>query len=73
MSYVSAVPAYGRDYKSQKEVKAAWEEGKDFRIQAMMMPEYDGQYVNKDNCPPGLTLNIRYKRLTQVCVIKPKK
>lgn len=64
--YLSAVPAYGRDYKSKAEVKAAWEAGKDFEIQSFNQ----GGYVNKDDAPRGATINIRYKRLTQVCPIK---
>lgn len=68
MKYLSAVPAYGRDYKSAKDVKADWESGKDFLVQDM----FKSGYVNKDDLPPGTTLNIRYKRLTQVCVIKGK-
>jgi hypothetical protein len=68
--YVTVVPAYGRDYKSQKEVKAAWAEGKDFRITDMSHPN-NGAYINKDDAgAKGLTLNIRYKALTLVCVIK---
>jgi hypothetical protein len=66
MRYVSAVPAYGRDYKSGKEVQAAWDAGQDFLIQDM---QYSG-YVNKDDKPADLVLNIRYKRQTMVKVIK---
>ncbi len=70
--YVTVVPAYGRDYKSQKEVKAAWAEGKDFRIEDMSHPD-NGRCINKDDPGvKGLTLNIRYKKLTQICVIKVK-
>ena len=68
MRYLSAIPAYGRDYKSQAAVKADWAAGKDFLIQDM----FTGGYVNKDDLPPGTTLNIRYKKLTQICVIKSK-
>lgn len=28
--FITLIPAYGRDYKSSKEVKADWEAGKDF-------------------------------------------
>lgn len=66
MTYLSAVPSYGRDYKSAKEVRAAWEEGKDFDIVDFSR----SGYVNKDDLPPGVVLNVRYKNLTQVCVIK---
>lgn len=62
--YLSAVPAYGRDYKSKKEVMADWEAGKDFIVQP------SGRYVSKSDLPRGTTLNIRYKRLTMVCVVK---
>lgn len=64
--FLSAVPAYGRDYKSKKEVLADWNAGKDFMIQDM----FKSGYVNKNDAPKGATINIRYKRLTQVCPIK---
>lgn len=64
--FLSAVPAYGRDYKSKKEVLADWNAGKDFLIQDM----FKSGYVNKNDAPKGATINIRYKRLTQVCPIK---
>jgi hypothetical protein len=68
--FMTLVPAYGRDYKSAKEVKAAWAEGKDFEI-ADYGPDM-GRKVNKDDAPPGATLNIRYKRLMNICVVKVK-
>ena len=66
MQFLTAIPAYGRDYKSKKEVISDWEAGKDFQVQSF------GQsgYVNINDCPKNVTLNIRYKKLTQVCVIK---
>ena len=64
--YVSAVPAYGRDYKSKKAVLADWEAGKDFLIQD---PFLSG-YVNKQDKPADMVLNIRYKNLTQIAVIR---
>ena len=63
-------PAYGRDYKSQKEVKAAWAEGKDFVITDIMHPN-SGAYVNKNDAPKG-KICIRYKQLRNVCVIDNK-
>jgi len=62
--YLSIVPAYGRDYRSAKAVRADWEAGKDF------MDACSGRYLNKDDAPKGATLNVRYARLTKVCVIK---
>jgi hypothetical protein len=64
--YVSAIPAYGRDYKTKKEVLKAWNEGQDFLIQDMFL----SGYVNKEDKPKDMVLNIRYKNQTQVCVIK---
>jgi hypothetical protein len=69
MQYIEVVPAYGRDYKTAKEVKAAWAEGKDFQIASIDHPN-SGGYVNKDDAVKGITFNVRYKRLTQVVVIK---
>lgn len=66
--YLTLVPAYGRDYKSAKAVKADWAEGKDFIIQDMSSP-HDGRYINNADAK-GLTVGIRYKRLTEVCFIK---
>lgn len=67
--YMTLVPAYGRDYKSAKEVKADWEAGKDFVIMDVTNP-YCGKYVNKQDAPKGVTLNIRYKNMANICVIK---
>lgn len=69
--FLTVVPAYGRDYKSAKEVKAAWEEGKDFRIEDMSSPD-DGRYINKEDAVKnGVgTVNVRYKGNRNVCPIK---
>ena len=66
MQFLSAVPAYGRDYKSKKEVLADWEAGKDFLIQDM----FHSGYINKADKPANVQLNVRYKRMTMVCTIK---
>lgn len=64
--YVSVVPAYGRDYTSQKAVKEDWEAGKDFLIMDFQL----GGYINKNDKPKDMILNIRYNKQTKVCVIK---
>lgn len=69
MQYITLVPSYGRDYRTQKEVKAAWAENKDFTINTFGHP-HDGRQINKEYAPRGVTLNIRFKGLTQVCVIR---
>lgn len=70
---VTLVPSYGRDYKNGKEVQAAWDEGKDFTISSIGHP-HDGRQINKQDAErEGGTYNIRYKKLTQIKVIKVKK
>lgn len=70
MSHLTLSPAYGRDYKSAKEVKADWESGKDFDVQSM----FASGYINKaDALAQGIkSVNIRYKRMANICVIKVK-
>lgn len=67
---MTLTPAYGRDYTSAKAVKADWEANKDFIIADISSP-YDGKPINKQDAPMG-TYYIRYKKLTEVCVIKVK-
>lgn len=69
MDYITITPAYGRDYKLKKEVLADWNAGKDFRVNTFGHP-HDGRYLNKNDAPQGAVINVRYKNLTQVCVIK---
>jgi hypothetical protein len=72
MNYIEVTPAYGRDYKSAKEVIAAWNEGKDFLI-ASIDSGYAGSYINKDDAHEGDVILLRYKRLTQVTPVKVKR
>jgi hypothetical protein len=69
--FLTLVPAYGRDYKNGKEVQADWDAGKDFIINNAFSPD-DGRYINKQDAKPGMTLNIRYKRLMNIKQIKVK-
>lgn len=71
-SYINVGPAYGRDYKSQKEVKEAWASGKDFVVLDVMHPFY-GSYINKEDAegsPEVKAVNIRYAQHAKLCVIK---
>lgn len=68
---MTLTPAYGRDFKSKKEVLEAWESGKDFIISNMFHPD-DGRYINKEQAQKGDSFNIRYKKLTQICVVRVK-
>lgn len=67
-TYLSAIPAYGRDYKSIKEVTEAYDAGKDFIIQGF---GGHGQAVNKQDVEEDGTilLKIRYARLQKVVVL----
>jgi hypothetical protein len=71
--YKTLVPAYGRDYKSAKEVKAAWEAGKDFLIADLFDP-YDGKPANLQSVQEAgwKTVNIRFSKLTKIASIKVK-
>lgn len=63
------VPAYGRDYKSKKEVMADWDANKDFLVQDM----FKSGYINKEQALKelkGQNLQVRYKKLTQVFMLK---
>ena len=68
MVYLECSPAYGRDYTTKASALAAWNAGKDWQIEDI--GPHCGQYVNKDSNRKGLTLNLRYKRLTMILVIK---
>lgn len=63
-------PAYGRDYKSQKEVKADWDANKDFIIADVF--HGGGTYINKEDAKNnGIhSVNIRFSQNRKVCVIK---
>jgi hypothetical protein len=69
--FITVVPAYGRDYKSGKDVMEAWNQGKDFQVADMFHPK-DGSYINVHDAPKGVTINVRYKKLTQIKPIKIK-
>jgi hypothetical protein len=68
---MTLVPAYGRDYKSKKEIQADFDADKDFEAVSV---DCSGGYVNKSNLKTmGIKeVVIRYKRNTQVTVIKVK-
>jgi hypothetical protein len=65
---LEVVPAYGRDYKSQKEVKADWENNMDFQI--VSVQEY-GRYINKQDADrePDLNILVRYAKLEKVMAL----
>lgn len=70
---MTIVPSYGRDYTSGKAARADWEAGKDFTIMDMSSRD-DGRQINLADAQRGgiSTVTIRYKRHTQLVVVKIK-
>lgn len=68
MPHLTLVPAYGRDYKSKKEVLEGRDAGKDFEAVGIDA----GGYINKPQAVQAGVgeVNIRYKKLTQVAVVR---
>ncbi len=64
--YYELTPAYGRDYKTAKEVKAAFESGKDF------VGDYNHGFrlVSIRDFGPDSTVNLRYKKNRSVVPYK---
>ena len=61
MDWMEVTPAYGRDYKNQKEVKADWDADKDFR------DTVTGRYINKSGAERlGLKVIVRYAKNLKV-------
>jgi hypothetical protein len=61
MNWIEVTPAYGRDYKNQREVRADWNADKDFR------DTVSGSYVNKSGAKAlGLKVIVRYSKLMKV-------
>ena len=56
-TWIEGVPAYGRDYKTQAQVKADWKANKDFRDPST------GRYFSKSTAEEyNLKVIIRYDR-----------
>lgn len=60
-NYRVITPAYGRDYKSAKAAKEDFANHQDFILQP------DGCYCSIADFDRGVIVNLRYKKLTQVC------
>jgi hypothetical protein len=64
MSYIEAIPAYGRDYKNQRDVREAWKAGNDFQ------DAFTRQYLNKQDADSlGLKVLVRYDKLLKVVAV----
>jgi len=69
--HLTVTPAYGRDYKNQRDTLADWHAGKDFVV-ASVGPDM-GRYINNGDIFAGrfLPVMIRYNQLRSVVVVKP--
>ena len=65
--HLTLSPAYGRDYKSKKDVIADFEANKDFILHSF---DAGDTYINREQINPGSTCNIRYGQMRKVCVVK---
>jgi hypothetical protein len=69
---MTLVPAYGRDYKSAKTVRADFDANKDFLVSGMNDQGSfadDGRYANKQDLI-GKYIQIRYNRMQKVVAFK---
>lgn len=66
MTYFTASPAYGRDYKSAAQARADWDAGKDFTH------EPSGRMMSLRDCKPGDSVELRYGQLRKLIIIKIK-
>ena len=62
-------PAYGRDYKSAKEVEDDFRQGKDF-IFHDPSSRWDGKYCSIRDFKTGDIVELRYKKLTKGTMVK---
>ena len=60
-TYLEVIPAYGRDYNNKKDAIKDWKDGKDF-IDSVTRSYVGKEYADRE----GLTVLIRYNRLTRV-------
>ena len=66
---INLVPAYGRDYKNVKDLKADFNADKDFIIADVFHP-YCGKYANRSDLKSEeRVVHIHYSKNTKVTVI----
>lgn len=71
MKVLILTPAYGRDYRNQKEVVEAFKDNRDFVIHDISSP-YDGRYANREDLinTEYTHVNIRYAKLRKVLQVR---
>ena len=67
--YLTVVPAYGRDYKTEEEARSAFSSGVNFKIGDVGCC-WDGSYTTRgelEGCYD--VVNVRYAALTEAAVV----
>lgn len=72
MSFIGVSPAYGKDYKTKKEVMEAYKSGADFQIHDINHPAY-GRYININDHPVGTTLMVRHNNKMRVTPVEKRR
>ncbi len=72
--WLTIVPAYNRDYKSEADVLIDWERGFDFQIQDISC-KHTGRYVNRNDAEAYAELKntvfkVRYDSLAEIALIR---
>ena len=70
MSYLVISPRYGRDYTGAKAVLDDWLAGKDFTVESFG-PDMGRAISIREAESEGLSVQIRYARLTKCIMVKP--
>ena len=67
--------AYGRDFKSKKEILNYWNSNKDFQNLLYVYGSSQGAYINKQDAKRFKVgyLNVRYKNFMNIAVIDVNK
>lgn len=67
---VTVTPAYGRDYRTKGEALKAWEEGKDFCIEAIWPPQQVGRYCSARDFTFATEVRIRFNKKKHVVMYR---
>jgi hypothetical protein len=64
--WIALLPAYGRDYKSKREILRDFNGGKDFILSHLS----SSGYINKEQIEVGTFIEFRYNRLQKLFIHK---
>lgn len=70
--YITVTPAHGRDYKKRSDAVKDWNEGKDFILQDVTSRWCGKPCSCRDFKEKGTVINIRYRQLREIAVVKVK-